>query len=1734
MKNNRLVALFLCLFLVLGTICVPSLAQEDDFITILIAAQKDGAFFAVPQTLTVYDGLAESYGYAMPEKDHNDEPVDGITFFDALVAFHQRLYGDDFTKENAKNYLNVSDSGFISKAFSLSAASTSFFINSAYPADKEGMGYSSTTAVLSDGDVVEFWFYQDTSFWSDAYASFNTRNLSVNVGESFDLTLYATEAFGCIMASDLAPVDGTDEENTFLTINPVENDGSIGEALTDDEGHELVFDENGHVTLSFSEAGTYIVTAQGFVDEDAPIVAPFCIVTVKNVSIPTSITIEHDAQNTLNGRLFVKNGDSFSLTAYDQDGNETPVTWKNTSYNGGGVTLDEATGHVEITSDIYSGTTSYVYFTATSLLDNSVSKKITLQLSGYLLSNAQKNPTVALSSDGQTAKTVSVTGGQTGHTIWSYDIPDGIASLAAEPENNNSIRFNAYRPGIFTASFSLDINQDLTDTATITVTGVAVEGPDGSRGKTYLTLGSDDACRVQLSAYVEDGRTINSWTSSDEAVATVDSSGLVTACGIGNAIIQASDDAGIKGGMKIIVESDETPYFESLEFATTAFASGTWVTGSTFSPTKLEYTLPIRLYSTSSLVLQPTTLYDTEKYTATAEYTNIFGEPQHIRVNSGASTTLPNQSFGESVLTITLADKADPDKQTIYTFHVSRPRDTTKTIKNNGIVLLPVDRPLSPIAKDGLAEGTMCRANNDGTLSSGTGVGASYHFYRTFLYDDAENFKINIVPSTVYSHVRYTTDDGASWHELAQGGGFTDSLLLSDDTMKVSVQILDDTTYEANMVLYGDGFADASPNEYTFWIDRIALTTPKILSAEVSFGDWYPSFNSDIYSYRIMVPNHAEAPVLTYTITEGDSVKIGSVLQTPDENGTYTLPLKTGPTSLVVTSADNSYTATYSFAYSKKSALSVPDKVVDYLCIGSQYTNANYGINPELTLSGNLKSLGNFGGYITYYYEDPITDDPHNKYGMDFYVIGNSSELNIDSMAELGQVYVSEDGETFYALAGSEHYEDKAIWDYTITYQKGSDEKAYWTDNYGNAIDYAAKAWPTASCYPLSDVPSKDTYSFTGVVFKSQLGTIMGNSSSSASYAAQSKFGYVDYYASNISGGAVADVNPYIASPSKANGFDLAWAVDENGRPIDVSGKAFHYIKIATASNIYAGAFAEKSTEVTYVVRTTPTETEVGKTQAPSGVTITDGISSKIVNFTDDRTVYAVNADSMKYISVLVNGVSEDDNVYVNNQRVEKNVPAEGFKVTKEGGETRIRIIVQNGDKEPMLYLLQLTGTATESDRLVEGIKINADGSIREAATKNSINYTVNVGYRIDSVSITPVVAPGITYTVNGEPSLASYPLVYGKNTFEIVAQEADGHTDTVTLTVTRDNAPAPSQKTITVKLTVYGDEHHASSAVHTYKDDKNTLPMWIPQTSVTVNTGSTVLDVLEIALHDAGLSFENDGGNYISEINGLAEFDNGDTSGWMYTVNGRYPSLGVAEQRVAGGDKIIFHYTDDYTREENSLKKSGGSGNSKSATSPTVETDEPESEDVVPKKTFSSHTFRDVAPEAWYYDAVGYVFENNLMQGSDRGFEPDSTVTRAMFITILYRASGETVSLEDTAFEDVSSNDWFAEAVVWGIKNNIVKGLSDSSFMPQDPITREQMTLMLYRFARQRDTLEKTNSSLSLYSDEKDISEWAYDAVSWAHGTKLIQGTSDTIIAPKGMATRAEAAAVFMRFLKK
>lgn len=166
-----------------------------------------------------------------------------------------------------------------------------------------------------------------------------------------------------------------------------------------------------------------------------------------------------------------------------------------------------------------------------------------------------------------------------------------------------------------------------------------------------------------------------------------------------------------------------------------------------------------------------------------------------------------------------------------------------------------------------------------------------------------------------------------------------------------------------------------------------------------------------------------------------------------------------------------------------------------------------------------------------------------------------------------------------------------------------------------------------------------------------------------------------------------------------------------------------------------------------------------------------------------------------------------------------------------------------------------------------------------------------------------------------------------------------------------------------------------------------------------------------------------------------------------------------------------------------------------------------------------------------WGKDAICYVVENDLFNGvSDTKFAPDSSMTRAMLVTVLYRMEGAKHAAS-SSFTDVAANAWYAEAVAWAAEKNIVNGVSATQFAPDNNITREQMAAILYRYAEYKGYDVSKSASLNAFADASEVSAYAKAPFAWTVAEGLISGRSNTELAPQGTATRAEVASVLMRF---
>ena len=171
---------------------------------------------------------------------------------------------------------------------------------------------------------------------------------------------------------------------------------------------------------------------------------------------------------------------------------------------------------------------------------------------------------------------------------------------------------------------------------------------------------------------------------------------------------------------------------------------------------------------------------------------------------------------------------------------------------------------------------------------------------------------------------------------------------------------------------------------------------------------------------------------------------------------------------------------------------------------------------------------------------------------------------------------------------------------------------------------------------------------------------------------------------------------------------------------------------------------------------------------------------------------------------------------------------------------------------------------------------------------------------------------------------------------------------------------------------------------------------------------------------------------------------------------------------------------------------------------------------------------FRDVQADAWYADAVQYVVSEGLMNGTDAAaFSPDTSMSRAMLVTVLYRLSGEPAVSQDSGFADVAADAYYADAVSWATEQGIVTGTSQTAFSPDESVTREQMAALLYRYAGEPSAAE----DLSAYAYADSVSAYASDAMAWCVENGVLNGTDGSRLEPAASATRAEVAAVLQRF---
>lgn len=175
---------------------------------------------------------------------------------------------------------------------------------------------------------------------------------------------------------------------------------------------------------------------------------------------------------------------------------------------------------------------------------------------------------------------------------------------------------------------------------------------------------------------------------------------------------------------------------------------------------------------------------------------------------------------------------------------------------------------------------------------------------------------------------------------------------------------------------------------------------------------------------------------------------------------------------------------------------------------------------------------------------------------------------------------------------------------------------------------------------------------------------------------------------------------------------------------------------------------------------------------------------------------------------------------------------------------------------------------------------------------------------------------------------------------------------------------------------------------------------------------------------------------------------------------------------------------------------------------------------------------FIDVSKDKWYYDEISLALKYGIMQGTSADtFEPEAAATRAQVTQTLYNLAGRPEISYESTFSDVSSGAWYAKAIHWANKSQIVKGYEDGTFRPNDNIVRQDIVVLLYRYLG---SPEITTDNLSTFPDAQEVSKYARKAVEWAISEEILLGDKDGGIRPQGTAIRAELATILVRYYEK
>lgn len=1942
MKSKRILSLFLSLLMLFCSAGTEAFAVNESTVTVSFSLNMKGVL-----------GKANDNSVLLNKKlTVTDINEDGkFSADEALLAAHNAY--------NTSSGYEVSG-GYAQKVWGDTSGNYLFFIND------EGIADSLTNCFLSDNDKFYVSVNKDGTYYADWYTFFDFEEIYAGENEEFTLTLKGHK--GMTENDDEAKNTAIASANIGVweegELKPLENKKT---------------DINGQVTLSFENEGTYYVSAEGNVtdsvtdfanypqkvDADCPIMAPGCIVTVKKtedmmsdedaadmiynefskteyskITSPLSFPILYNGKTYTNAVKYLKawayentkrnvtvNYETYIYTSKYKDWSSGSL--KEVSYDGldseGNVESDYFTDNKKKTMNRLEKVSFKVGKKTTEVISKIVvpvkSKERTArEIVEYVkeqfpferikLNNESADKVVdKLGENSSNPKLPTSCGLYSSSTVdvkWSAKNISGSSNALKISSNATTV----IRPNVgednavfdLTATIAAKSDSTVKDTAVIRVTVPAFSGievpflvPSGAKlsltDKYYKTAVAEKYIKKMENA--PEGFDLYSCTLHTDAKGAaqkfdykVEKSGFITKTGevsvksedndtvSVNLTASSSKDTRLKSFSVTSQNSDGFKFdYDKTEFS--ANASGQYVTVFAEAETE-EATVKV------------------SEYYSTLKNANSAKTASKTMTKDGVKCYLPDKE-GTTLIKITVtapSGSTQSEKTRDYILNI------TKSEPNDALTALSISvKPSGKGVKDNYAD-MVFGAEKEEVLSPSFVPGSKPRTYKYTVNYNRD--KITVTPGfdaeyTVTLNGEKLTSKSQS-SEVALNVGKNDLSLVAEKenySAEYTLSIYRKNELYIKEITFDEGFCnekfvtDGSDRSASATFDANADSiNPKISVNTDEEADVYISVGNSVYKGK--TDEKINVPV-------GDAEKITAYIS-------------------VARNVDGVCEAqTYVVGFYRAEATS-PDEVSSFLPAPGQFVNlAESYNNPQKTLAGTSEiTLGSFGGNVVYKYNNPIKNDPKNPYGIDFIVKGNCFLDTTDGAtsagaAEPAAVMVSKDGVNWYELAGSEYYSASARKNVTVTYQNtDTDFKAAtevpWSDSDGES-----GVMPVVSVHPQNYFPNPATFS----AYQSEINKNETYTAESVSFSGTMidygfyPFGYADSHAEKQGGKNVA-ANPYAENHKQifnGDGFDLAWAVDNDGNPVELD--EITYIKIYNPVLSYGSARGEISPEIKSVSRALPEESAVGVSQGLKSLQI-NGESVLLTKGTYKYTFDAKGASNFKFVPTAEN---QNANIYVSNVRVKS-----GEESKAESAVDKLRIIVQEDKKEPVIYIIDFENALTKENSADLISLTLTPGDITKNAEDDEISFSVE-----NSVSAVKLQAETANRkakaTLSGgkieEPlkmtnkvPTEALLLNVGENLFEIeIESENAKNKKTYYISITRESGSSSEKKdTISVKFSLTGVKNAIS------------------QKTVTIPKNSTVKYLTEMMFNNAGIKYKTDG-IYISEIDGLAEFDKGENSGWLYRHNGKIADISYASRTLSNNDSIKWFYTEDYTKETgyegnwDNVNTSHSSSKDKTDLGAEVKTEtsvsgdkvtvtvsesavkkalseaekskedsvfissqdiksaktitfsiprealknaaedknlqiviktqyadillgtdvlksilkkcgdekniiieikdaeknnaaeenklkdavcaeitvyagkekisEFDGESIVIKIPVSEKKYEDgnyykviilsengkedntfgkcvkengkyfvsikskhlssffvtdikTAPFAdvqnhWSEDAVKFVYENEIMRGvADEEFSPDEKLTRSMAVTVLYRAEKDAKITAENKFSDVPQNEWYTDAVVWAYENGIANGVDSSSFAPQRYITREEMASIIFRYAKLKGKISDKALSLDKYKDKDEVSAYAKDAFAWASDEGIIQGTDKNFLCPRAEATRGQTAAIIMRYL--